>query len=171
MKGEKFMKLASNEQILRSWTYASTKQGSERSELKLTVTNKRIVSDEIGTTRKTRQEVPLDAVKSLAFQRETGTGWLLIILGVLLLVVLVGVVLIYFGVKKLMSGEFSFVISTYGEEGTPLEMGVSVAYGGSKKAARLKIKIDQHMAEEIMDTLGAIVVENRAEQPTAWGKV
>ena len=163
------MKLASNEKMLKRWTYAATKTGRERSESTLTVTDKRIICDETSKRKVTRDEIPISEVKSLAFQKETGTGWLLIVFGLLTVIIVIGIFLVIAGIRKLLSGSFSFVISTYGEEGVPVEMGVvsvrkrgifSRLFGGHGK--KMKVKIDRDAAEDIIDTLGAIVVECRA---------
>lgn len=162
------MKLASNEKLLKQWTYAKTKSGKKRTESTLTVTDKRIICDETGKRTITRDEIPISHVKCLAFQKETGSGWLLIILGLLTLITVVGIFILIAGIRKLLSGTFSFVISTYGEEGTPVEMGVtSLKKGGFFKKLfggrnKLKVKIDKNAADDIIDTLGAIIVEYRA---------
>ena len=60
------MTLAKGEQVIKGWNYAASKQkGGEKKSASLIVTDKRIISEIKGSRSVSRQEIPLQAVKSI----------------------------------------------------------------------------------------------------------
>ena len=56
------LQLASNEQMIKEWDYASVDAGAGLTNYSLKVTNKRIVSDLVNGKNISRHEIPLDTV-------------------------------------------------------------------------------------------------------------
>ncbi len=167
------IKLSNNEHLIKSWDYAKGKDSKGKYEANLTVTSKRIVSL-ISTKRSTEYcEIPLDHVKSIEckqFQRSNILPVLGIIVGIPLSIVIVGIFLIVHCVKLLNQGDFSVCINTHGIEGSPLEIGAIKDKGkgffgrllSRFKKNKNKVKIDFNTANDICETIGAIILDNKA---------
>lgn len=165
-------KLSDNEQLVKSWDYAKGKDSRGKYEANLTVTSKRIVSL-ISTKRSTEYcEIPLDYVKSIECEQSQKSNILPIlgiIIGVPLSIVIVGIFLIIHCAKLLNQGDFSVCINTHGVEGTSLEIGAIKNKGkgffsklfSKFKKNKNKIKIDFNTANEICETIGAIILNNK----------
>ncbi len=168
------IKLSNNEHLVKSWDYAKGKDNKVKYEANLTVTSKRIVSL-ISTKRSTEySEIPLDNVKSIEceqFRKSNFLPILGIIIGIPLLIVIVGIFLIVHCVKLLNQGDFLVCINTHGAEGTSLVIGAIKNKGQGffswllskfkKNKNKSKIKIDFNTANEICETIGAIILDHK----------
>ena len=179
------MTLANGEKIIKDWDYAKQKGNAGlagKIKKTLTVTNKRIVHEVHSNVARTHQEIPLNSVKSITMSsvRKVPTGAILaIILGILTVVAMfmlpgmdakskmigfgVGILLFIIGILSLGKGSFTLEISTKGLEGAPLYVGGTGFAAKKKKVKKVKMKVDLKVVDDIMDTLGAILVENVTE--------
>ena len=172
------MTLANNEKILKDWDYATVKSGIHHTKRSLIVTNKRLIHEVRSTRDITRQEVPVENVKALnmsSAKRISVPAVIAIIVGVLLAIagvvvkfatdaemvamvpfLVVGVILVVVGIFCLKKGAFTIEIMTNG---------CASVYGGSssivsKKNANVKIKVNLTVANEIIESLGTILLDN-----------
>ena len=179
------MTLANGEKIIKDWDYAKQKGGAGlagKIKKNLTVTNKRIVHEVHSNVARTHQEIPLNAVKSISMSsvRKVPTGAILaIILGIVTVaasfilpdmqtsvkagIIGVGALLFIIGVLCLGQGAFTLEIATKGLEGSSLYVGSSSIGSRKKKVKKVKMKVDLKVVDDIMDTLGAILLENVTE--------
>ena len=182
------MTLANGEQIIKDWEYATQKGSTGKLKKTLTVTNKRIVHEVHSHIARTQQEIPLNSVKSISMSslRKTPVGAIFaIIFGIIIAIVGVfmgtqsdgagmtstimyacialGVILIIAGILGLGHGAFTLEISTKGLEGEPLFISTSNLSVKKKRTKKVKIKVDLKVVDDIMDTLGAILLDNVKE--------
>ena len=179
------MILANGEKIIKDWDYAKQKGGAGlagKIKKTLTVTNKRIVHEVHSNVARTHQEIPLNAVKSISMSsvRKVPTGAILaIILGIVAIaasfalpevqpaiqfsILGVGALLFIIGVLGLGHGAFTLEIATKGLEGSSLYVGTSSLGSRKKKIKKVKMKVDLKVVDDIMDTLGAILIDNVTE--------
>ena len=182
---ETVMTLANGEQIIKDWEYATQKGSTGKLNKSLIVTNKRIVHEMHSHIARSHQEIPLNSVKSISMSsvRKTPIGAILaIIFGIIvaaaglylglfsgegasvstmLPILLVGILFIVIGVLGLGHGAFTLEITTSGLEGSSLYIGTSnIVTKRRKKEKKVKIKIDLKVVDDIMDTLGAILLDN-----------
>jgi hypothetical protein len=181
------MVLASNEAKIKEWEYGSVRVGNQVTQSTLTVTNKRIIKTERNANRLDQQEIPLDTVKSIHCTHEVPSklsailkiifGVVFIIVGVLLLfakdasiaqmipmfaaLCLIGIILLAVGIKQLNQGVFFLVITTIGVEGQPLEAGFVKWFKKAGKGGKIKIKINNFVIADMIESLGAIITEYR----------
>ena len=153
----------------------------------LTVTNKRLISTSKSDRKVEQQEIPIQSIKSISCSHEIPSilsviifitlGVLALILalvlqnsdemedGALILVALVlavlGVCFIIAGIKRLNQGIFKMVITTTGREGEALELGATRLFKRFAKSGKVKVQINNDVIKEIIDTLGAIIIENK----------
>ena len=176
------MTLANGEQIIKDWEYATQKGSTGKLKKSLIVTNKRIVHEMHSHIARSHQEIPLNSVKSISMSsvRKTPIGAILaIILGIIIAIVglvmgggengtsvimlsslILGAILIVIGILGLGHGAFTLEITTSGLEGSSLYIGTSNIVTKRKKQKKVKIKIDLKVVDDIMDTLGAILLDN-----------
>ena len=164
------MVLAQGENLIKSWNYADSKAGGMfkkvETHAKIEVTNKRIVYSAQSANAVDRQEIPLNSVKTLAFsQFSKGNLWAIIkivFFGILSLV-LIGIPGLIKSIKELNQGSFQMVITTEGVMTEAMEIGVSkvVLSKKSGKPSNVKIMINKDVVHDIIETLGAVVVENK----------
>ncbi len=182
------MVLAKDEQIIKDWNYATGKSGKFFNKLhtqcNLTVTNKRIVYTAENERKITRQEMPMDLAKSVYGTHETVSkfgAFCLIILGILLAVVgailgmklggagyvimiiaiIFGLYFIVKGIIRLNQGEFMAKVTSTEIEGESLTLAASRLFAKKKPAVAMKIKLNNEIAREIVEELGAIITEYR----------
>lgn len=153
----------------------------------LTVTNKRLISTAKSERKVEKKEIPLESIKSVSYSHEVPSklsaiisialGIITIILGILLMnsdemedallgmvglaIIVIGVVLIIRGIKRLNQGIFTMVITTFGREGEALEIGAARLFKKLAKGGKLKVQINNDIIDEIVDTLGAIIIDNK----------
>lgn len=177
------MLLAKDEVVLKSWTYAKSKQGGERATHTLDVTNKRVIVSEESNRGIERSEVPLAAVKCIhgSTKKPSIVGAVLcFILGALLIImsiagagegtakmvipgVVAGVVLFIIGAGLLNQGAFVLELVTSVKHGVSLEIG-AVKISKRLRKGKLKVKVYNDVAKEIMDEIGAIILNCQANK-------
>ncbi|MBQ8308456.1 MAG: hypothetical protein IJX96_01345 [Clostridia bacterium] len=175
------MVLAKDEQVLKEWEYASSKVKTVETIYSLTVTNKRIISQSKSNRKNTHEEIPVSEVKGISSSHETASkfwaivlmvlGGLCVLVPLIVLLVqedadfnasiilswLVGAYLIYLGYVRWDQGVFVLTITTKGKEGSPMVMGAMKIFKSFFKG-KVKIKVNNAEAEDIVETLGALIV-------------
>lgn len=174
------MKLAQDEQILKSWNYSSIRQKGEKKEASLIVTNKRIVSDISGNRECSRHEIPIGSVKSISMKHAFPSKWapiLLIIFGIIMFIAVIvvqamviaggapimwvalvpAVIFIVVGIILLSKNSFMLIITTSGVEGDALLIGVSNFLRRKRSGGKMKLKVNRDVVRDIYDSLGSIV--------------
>lgn len=177
-KQEEKIMLASNEKMLKSWTYAtsSVKKGFSRktTDHTLTVTSKRIIQTSHSSRKVSKTEIPLSDVKKLALTHEVGSNVgaiILIILGVLAAIlgvvvedgdyliplVPIGVLFVIIGILKLNKGSLTVLI--YTKQSYTLSIGAAVGnlIRRGARGGKLKVRVNNVIATEIIESLGAYV--------------
>ena len=184
------MQLANNEHIIREWEYATSKSGVadlNKTKATLTVTNKRIVHDVRNKLEVSRDEIQLHDVKGVHMSHATKSKAgpvMTIILGVIIMIagiiitaqagaallpvfLVLGGIIVVLGILKLRGGALTLSITTRHAEGTSLSIG---AWGGKKlgksKGGQLKVTVNNVVADEIIDTIGAIIIDSQAKEIT-----
>ena len=158
------MLLAKDEVVIKNWDYAHSKQKRIQTTASLTVTNKRIVYTCENQQRIDRQEIPLKEVKTIASEKRIAPNFwpiVKIIFGGLLSLVLIGIPLLLSGIRSLNQGSFTIEITTYGQEGSSMDLSASKMLSNKKNRGRLKVSINREVVQEIVDTIGAIVLDNK----------
>lgn len=153
------IKYASNEQLVKTWDYASSKEGSDRRDYNISVTNKRIIYTAEGNKGIDRREMYLSDVKTLeyGFAKSAGIGTiLLLIFGIITAIVVVGIFMIIKAVHLLREKTFTLEITANGFESEGISVGASSLLT-SKKHKKLKVKVYKEAAMELINELGAIV--------------
>ena len=169
--------LGNGERLVRSWDYATStvKSGLAKTTTSqtLTVTNKRLISESRSERKVNRSEVPLDEVKRIDLAREVGSNALAIVLFVLaalavilgavvadgeLLVpfIIVALVLVFIGILSLGKGSLAVVVYSKDKYCVAMLAGAS-ALKARAKAGKMKIKVNNVVAAEIVDQLGALI--------------
>jgi hypothetical protein len=159
------MLLAKDEVIIKNWDYAHAKQKRIKTTASLTVTNKRIVYTCENQQRIDRQEIPLQEVKTIACEKRIAPNFwpiVKIIFGGLLSIVLIGIPLLLSGIRSLNQGSFTLEITTYGQEGSSMDLRASKMLFRKKNRGTLKVSIDRTIVQEIVDSIGAIIIDNKA---------
>lgn len=152
------IRFANDEQLVKSWDYASSKEGSSRREDNLTVTNKRVIYTSEGNKGIDRTEMYLSDVKTLSYtySKVAGIGtWIMLIAGIITAIAIVGIFLIARAISILREKTFFVVITANGFESEGITCGATVFK--NRKQKKLKIKIYSDVAYEIINELGAIV--------------
>ena len=177
------MFLASSESKIKEWEYGSVKIKRKVTKSTLTVTNKRIIKTERSATKLEQQEIPISSVKSIHCTHDVPSklgAILMIIFGILLMVVgayimmeesdymipavvgvVLGLIMMIAGIKRLNQGQFSLVITTVGVEGESLTAGLVKWYKKVGRGGKMKVKINNAVVEDLIASLGAIVAEYR----------
>lgn len=154
------MKLANSESMIKAWTYATSKQGSERKEHSLIITDKRIISSSESKRMVTRREIYLQDVKSMDYTfAQRGLFWAVIclIFGILTAIALVGIFFIVKAVKMFKDKSFILTITTEGFESYGLEVGATSFF--ARKRGKIKVRVNKHDVLDIIDELGAIILD------------
>lgn len=170
------MVLAKGEVLIKDWNYANSKSGGLFSKVEthanLSVTSKRIIYSAESKRSVERQEIPLDKVKTLSMSRSAeANGWIIfrIIFFAIFSVILIGIPGLVRAIKELNSGMFHLEITTEGITTPSLEVETQKTVVRKRRAKNQKVKImiDKHVVEEIIDELGAIIVENKQNSVVA----
>ena len=177
------MILVKGEGVIKEWNYAVSKQKSEKTTASLVVTNKRIIHDIQNKHSIERTEVPIAEVKSVHFVSSSKSNLgaiMMIVLGVILAIVgivlmtgqnpamsaigflpiFLGVVLVIVGILGLNKCAFGMEVLTRELEGTSLVAG-AIGYSSKKKKrkTKIKIKVNKEVVADIIDSLGAIIID------------
>lgn len=164
------MILAKNETLIKEWKYGSKKQKRLVTQSTLAITNKRIISETSNKNYIGRNEIPVSCVKAVSGSHKTASklpAYLLIGFGIPLCIVIIGIFMILAGKERLKAGQFELCLTTEGLEGESLEVGYTSPLKSifnrkkSKKAPKIKVKIDNAICHEIVETIGAIIAENK----------
>lgn len=161
------MQLAKNEKLIKEWDYASSKAGGLISKVetkaKIEVTDKRLIYTAQSKQEINRHEVPLKEINTLSFKQTCkGNLWViikLIFFGILSLVI-IGIPKFIKTLKELNQGSFEMTVTTKGVSTAAMEIGVSKIFAKVKRAKRIKILINKDVVRDIIETLGAVIVES-----------
>lgn len=169
------LKLAKDEKIIKSWDYAiegKMFQGKEKKvKSNLTITNKRVIASQHSDIYLKRDEIPVSAIKTVSGEfRRARKFWpmLKLIVGIPLCLVIVGIGMVKDALAALRSAEFDLIITTSGQEGSSLGLGAfsaaPVKAGGifaffKKLKPRTKVRVDREISKEVLDEIGAIVLD------------
>ena len=153
------IRLSTGEEIVKQWDYAKTKQRAGRTKFSLILTNKRLVS-----LSESRKQISRDdfLLKNICGVSATcGQNKTLFVLGVLLCLTIIGMIigipLVRLGSRKKLS------LSIYGEfmDTSVIDTGTvsSGLFGIFKRKKKTKIKIDGKQAEDIVESIGALILQ------------
>ncbi|MBO5851859.1 MAG: hypothetical protein J6R29_05965 [Clostridia bacterium] len=164
------MILAKNETLIKEWKYGTKTQKKLVTDSTLIITDKRIISETSNKNYISRSEIPVNCVKSVSGSHKTPSklpAYLLIGFGIPLCLVIVGIFMIMAGLERLKAGEFELCIATEGLEGEPLEVGYTSGLKSlfnrrkARKAPKVKVRINNAICHEIVETIGSIIIENK----------
>lgn len=153
------IRLSTGEEIVKQWDYAKTKQRAGRTKFSLILTNKRLVS-----LSESRKQISRDdfLLKNICGVSATcGQNKTLFVLGVILCLTIIGMIigipLVILGSRKKLS------LSIYGEfmDTSVIDTGTvsSGLFGIFKRKKKTKIKIDGKQAEDIVESIGALILK------------
>lgn len=155
------IRLSTGEEIVKQWDYAKTKKRAGRTKYELLLTNKRLISlaeSKIQTSRDDFLLKNINGVSATCGQNKT-----LFVLGVILCLTIIGMIigipLVILGSRKKLS------LSIYGEfaETNVINAGAASIIGGLlslfKRKKKTKIKIDGKQAEDIVESIGALILK------------
>lgn len=161
------MLLAQNEKIIKEWTYGKVEKGSglgkKVSEYQLIVTNKRLVSSIVSKGAQSIDQIKIEDIENVqlsSFAKSNFGAIVKIIFGILLLFFIVGIPLLIRGIKELKQGSFNMVVYTNKEmyEAFYVTM-YRIIRKKKSKNKKLKVLVDKNVAYEIVDSLGAIIMD------------
>lgn len=159
------MKLAQDERMIKEWNYAIAKKKRDKTFATLAVTNRRVVYNAAGRWTVVHKELPLNCVKTLSFsdvRKSNAWAVFLIILGVFTAFTVIGIGLFLIpGIRRLNQEVFDLDIVTSGTEGSSLSVGASKKYKSRKSNANVKVKINRSVVDDMIETLGSIILENK----------
>lgn len=152
------IRLSTGEEIVKQWDYAKTKQRAGRTKFSLILTNKRLVSLAESRKQISRDDFLLKNVCGVS--ATCGQNKTLFVLGVILCLTIIGMIigipLVILGSRKKLS------LSIYGEfmDTSVIDTGTvsSGLFGIFKRKKKTKIKIDGKQAEDIVESIGAMIL-------------
>ena len=164
------MVLAQGENLIKSWNYADSKAGGLFKKVKthatIDVTNKRIVYTAESANAMDRQEIFLNDVKTMSFSRfAKGNLWTIIkiVFFAILSIVIIGIPGLVRSIKALNQGSFEMAITLNGAQTEGIAVHASkIVLPKKAKTTKVKVLINKAVVNELVDTLGAVVVENKA---------
>lgn len=153
------IRLSTGEEILKQWDYAKTKQRAGRTKFSLILTNKRLVSLAESRKQISRDDFLLKNINGVS--ATCGQNKTLFVLGVILCLTIIGMIigipLVRLGSRKKLS------LSIYGEfmDTSVIDTGTvsSGLFGIFKRKKKTKIKIDGKQAEDIVESIGALILQ------------
>lgn len=178
--------LAKDEQIVKSWNYSvvKSKKGMSKNTNvhELTVTNKRIIRRQTDKFGASVEEIYLKDVKSVSggYGKKTSVLWLILfcalaatcmavafatkiyyLLAGTAIFAIIGALLYMFNKKYV----FLLRLETYGVQSNALDIAIGTLAPRRKKreasSYAVKVVIDHESAKEIVNTLGALILDNR----------
>ena len=185
------MELAMDEKLVRKWLCSQGFNLAGKTHSWLMLTNKRLISTVCCNNQKTRQEIAIKDIKGIASGQGTPIKWITYFmmglgvflwvmglfvvldsclyswaikkkLGEFLLYVIAGGFWVGIAILRLRSGWVRVVVRVAGMEGKPFSCGaIGLFCGRLNNKGGLTIKVDNRVAEEIVDTLGAIILNNK----------
>ena len=153
--------LQDGEEIVRSWNYGKSREGGvggDQVEMRMTVTNKRVVNTIDGTKSFSQSEAPIDKIKSVSgfCGKQNSTG--LLILGAIcclsMVLLIVGVIILI--VQSNAGSKIELNIDLEGESSE----GISISSSSSnykKKKKKTKVRVDFEAARQMIAELGTVV--------------
>lgn len=153
------IRLSTGEEIVKQWDYAKTKQRAGRTKFSLILTNKRLVSLSESRKQISRDDFLLKNINGVS--ATCGQNKTLFVLGVILCLTIIGMIigipLVRLGSRKKLS------LSVYGEfmDTSVIDTGTvsSGLFGIFKRKKKTKIKIDGKQAEDIVESIGAMILQ------------
>ena len=153
------IRLSTGEEIVKQWDYAKTKQRAGRTKFSLILTNKRLVSLSESRKQVSRDDFLLKNINGVS--ATCGQNKTLFVLGVILCLTIIGMIigipLVRLGSRKKLS------LSVYGEfmDTSVIDTGTvsSGLFGIFKRKKKTKIKIDGKQAEDIVESIGALILQ------------
>lgn len=153
------IRLSTGEEIVKQWDYAKTKQRAGRTKFSLILTNKRLVSLSESRKQISRDDFLLKNINGVS--ATCGQNKTLFVLGVILCLTIIGMIigipLVRLGSRKKLS------LSIYGEfmDTSVIDTGTvsSGLFGIFKRKKKTKIKIDGKQAEDIVESIGALILQ------------
>lgn len=153
------IRLSTGEEIVKQWDYAKTKQRAGRTKFSLILTNKRLVSLSESRKQISRDDFLLKNINGVS--ATCGQNKTLFVLGVILCLTIIGMIigipLVRLGSRKKLS------LSVYGEfmDTSVIDTGTvsSGLFGIFKRKKKTKIKIDGKQAEDIVESIGALILQ------------
>ena len=162
------LKLAQGESIAKSWDYAIS-GGIGRDKRKrhdnLTITNKRIIHTAYSELELEREEVYVKDAKTISGKYARNGKFLAIlklIVGIPLCLLIVGIKIVKSALDDLRACTLTLDITTAGSEGTSFSLAASAAILKRFTAGTFKVKVKKEMAREIVDEIGALVLDAKA---------
>ncbi len=169
------IKLAQSEQIIKSWDYAiagdALASKTKKFKHNLTVTNKRIIWSSYNDVSINRKEIPLKDVKFVegSFARNR-SFWakVKLFIGIPLCIVIIGIFMVKDALATLRGAKFEMEIGTALEYGESISIGKTAGVAAkkgffarftNKKLKEFKVKVDKANASEILNELGALVLD------------
>lgn len=178
------LKLANGEVLIKEWSYSVTggalQKDNKKLHTNLVLTNKRIINASESNLTIKRQEHAIEDIVGVegAFMKNARGGpmflkvisiiWCCTIIGALL----GGIAGIKRANEKLRACVFYLVITTKGAIESPFAIG---SYSESESLTRKRafgntinktiVQVDQLMAKEIIDEIGALIINARNEEP------
>lgn len=187
------LQLANDEKIIKDWTYASYKEEKETTVHNLTVTNKRVIISEKSENEISRSELMVDNVVGVTAEYaknqsrpNRNTGIVLIVIGAALLIaaiILVSTVNAFAGIglfvlsAVLLIIGFVFLFRKNHAEMLSVVIQTNVPTGNTSYniytntfrlpknliASTVTVAVNIAVAEEIVDTIGALIVAKGAQ--------
>lgn len=153
------IRLSTGEEIVKQWDYAKTKQRAGRTKFSLILTNKRLVSLSESRKQISRDDFLLKNINGVS--ATCGQNKTLFVLGVILCLTIIGMIigipLVRLGSRKKLS------LSVYGEfmDTSVIDTGTASSglFGIFKRKKKTKIKIDGKQAEDIVESIGAMILQ------------
>ena len=162
------LKLAQGESIVKSWDYSIAGGiGREKRKRKdnLTITNKRIIHSGYSELELSREEIYVKDAKAIKANYARNGSFLAIlklIVGIPLCLLIVGIKMVKSALDDLRACVLTLDIATAGEEGTSFSLAASGALIKRFTLGRFKVKVKKEMAREIVDEIGAVILDVNA---------
>lgn len=179
------MVLAKDETLVKEWEYGKSSSGKffkEETSYSLTVTDKRIVAASKSSRKNSREEISLSDVKGVSATHSTpsqlaaiiqiASGIALFILSIVFLVIQdadlsgLGILMLPFafiffisGMNNLNQGSITLSITTNGPKTVALSLGFTKLFRNFSKKI-MKLTINNEVAEEIVETIGSLLLGN-----------
>ena len=164
-----------------------------KTEASLVLTNKRIVHDVVDKHSISREEIQLKEITAINYyhSKKSNLGvWIKIIFGIITAPLIIGIFILKNNIPKLGAGDFTMSITTSGFENIALSIGAeksnsgkgilksillfipNLIFGlfgkhvGNPKEVVKKMHIAHNVIDEIIDVLGATVMDSKVKNVT-----
>lgn len=152
------MQLTNNEQVLKEWKYAKTKQGKalgkkDKNEYTLYITNKRVVSESEGTFGKSKYEIPLQNIQGVQLiEGKKSNFW------PIMAMIFSFIVLFPFFLWGLHNLNRCAIYVAFSVSASPLQVcGISKGIVGVD--GKIRVSVDKNAAEDIVNSIGAYIID------------